>query len=67
MKNTYVYTPDARELVTAPDLSEKWGTTKVQLAKSPCGGKGLPKVYTWVQTVDGRFIDMVRRACLVKV
>lgn len=39
---------------------------KVRLSKPPAGGRGLPKQFRWVETLEGKFLGMVLADSLVK-
>ena len=66
-KATYIYRPTLLELFTRQTgLLDLKNGTKVRLAKAPAGGRGLPKQFRWVETLDGKFLGMVLANCLVK-
>ena len=65
-KATYTYQPSPWELITRQSgLDLKAGDT-VRLAKSPSGGRGLPRKFRWVETLEGKFLGMVLADSLVK-
>lgn len=63
-KTTYIYRPTMLELYTRSQNIPSG--LSVRLSKAPSGGKGLPKKFRWVETLDGQFLGMVLANCLVK-
>ena len=66
MKATYVYRPNMLEYATRQNSLTIKAGTEVRLAKAPTGGRGLPKVFKWIETTDGKFLGMTAAKCLVK-
>ena len=65
-KATYTYQPSPWELITRQtDLNLNAGD-KVRLAKAPAGGRGLPRKFRWIETLDGKFLGMTLADSLVK-
>lgn len=65
-KATYTYEPSLLERLTCqPGLNLNAGD-KVRLAKSPAGGRGLPRKFRWIETLDGKFLGMTLADSLVK-
>ena len=65
-KATYTYEPSLLERLTCQaGLNFKAGD-KVRLAKASAGGRGLPKQFRWVETLEGKFLGMVLANSLVK-
>ena len=67
MKNVYKYNLTMFEAATRQSSLTIPDGTLVSLAKAPCGGKGLPKAFKWVETLDGEFLGMVSTSSLTKV
>jgi len=65
-KATYTYDPSPLELITRQSSLTLERGAKVRLAKAPSGGRGLPKQFRWIETLDGKFLGMVLANCLVK-
>ena len=65
-KATYTYDPSPLELITRQSSLNLNAGDKVRLAKAPAGGRGLPKQFRWVETLEGKFLGMVLADSLVK-
>ena len=65
-KATYTYDPSPLELITRQSSLNLNAGDKVRLAKAPAGGRGLPKQFRWVETLEGKFLGMVLANSLVK-
>ncbi len=65
-KATYTYDPSPLELITRQSSLTLERGAKVRLAKAPAGGRGLPKQFRWIETLDGKFLGMVLANSLVK-
>lgn len=65
-KAIYTYQPSPWELITRQSGLNLNAGDKVRLSKPPAGGRGLPKQFRWVETLEGKFLGMVLADSLVK-
>ena len=65
-KATYTYQPSLWELITRQSGLNLNAGDKVRLAKAPAGGRGLPRNFRWIETLDGKFLGMTLADSLVK-